>query len=165
MRTPLQFRRARGLTLLEVLIALFILLFGILGVLAALPTGVNSAEWVILQDAAMNLSASKFTEFRRDRIDPSSLSAYTTFQKFKHASGEPYENYDDIDAYEWKVENNLGRLCGIAASGSASPAPPNGYKAPVAGASNSGLTQVTIVVRHVNTSRSFRFTQYMLPYQ
>ena len=48
-------RRARGMTLMEVLIALFIFMVGIVGVLAALPTGVNAATWVIFQDAAIHL--------------------------------------------------------------------------------------------------------------
>ena len=158
-------KRHAGLTLLEVLIAMFILLFGVIGVLAALPTGVNSAQWVILQDAAMNLAASKFSEFRRDRVDPASLNKFTTYQEFAHAAGDPYENFDDISFYEWRVDNDNGRFCGMTASGGASPAPTLGYMAPMPGASNSGLMQVTIAVRMKGTTRSFRFTQYMLPYQ
>jgi type II secretory pathway pseudopilin PulG len=63
-------RSAKGLTLLEVIIAMFIFLVGIVGVLAAMPTGINSASWVIFQDCAIHLAHSKFSEFRRDRIDP-----------------------------------------------------------------------------------------------
>src|SRR6185503_16065029 len=63
-------RANRGVTMMEVLIALFIFMVGIVGVLAAIPTGVNSAEWVIFQDAGIHLAHSKFTEFRRDRADP-----------------------------------------------------------------------------------------------
>jgi type II secretory pathway pseudopilin PulG len=63
-------RGMRALTLIEVMIAMFIFMVGIVGVLAALPTGVNAANYVILQDAAIHLAQSKFAEFRRDRVDP-----------------------------------------------------------------------------------------------
>src|SRR5471030_2484590 len=63
-------RGAPGLTLLEVMIAMFIFLVGIVGVLAAMPTAVSSATAVIFQDCAIHLSHSKFAEFRRDRADP-----------------------------------------------------------------------------------------------
>jgi len=62
--------RARGLTLMEVLIAMFIFLVGIVGVLSAIPAGVSTAENVILMDCSIHLAHSKFSEFRRDRVNP-----------------------------------------------------------------------------------------------
>jgi prepilin-type N-terminal cleavage/methylation domain-containing protein len=61
---------ARGMTLMEVLIAMFIFLVGIVGVLSAIPAGVATAENVILMDCSIHLAHSKFSEFRRDRVNP-----------------------------------------------------------------------------------------------
>src|SRR5690348_5952040 len=121
-------RRSAGMTLLEVMIAMFIFLVGVLGVLASVPTGINAAATVILQDAAIHLAHSKFAEFRRDRIDPNvdldassgsgylPASGYTPgkqepinatgapWRDFAHDPGQPYEFFDDIQKYEWSVE-------------------------------------------------------------
>src|SRR5262249_45172953 len=122
-------RSGRGLTLVETLIAMFIFLIGIVGVLAAMPTGVNSAIWVIFQDAAIHLAHSKFAEFRRDRVDPAvdlvaSGSGYLPnsagpgvpgaqegfnnegdpWRDFAHSPGDTYQYFDDIWKYEWKIE-------------------------------------------------------------
>ena len=164
---PRTFRR--GYTLLEVMIALFILLVGIVGVLAALPTGVNSATWVIFQDAALHLSHSKFAEFRRDRVNPDNLKnggfldSYGKvdptakeesggWRVFDHANGEPYQYFDDIERYLWKVEvGAVGR---------------SGDNAPVHGGGTAvqDLKLVTMVVHMKGTSREFRFSQYLFDY-
>ena len=161
--------RTRAYTLLEVMIALFILLVGIVGVLAALPTGVNSAAWVIFQDAALHLSHSKFAEFRRDRIDPAGLMSGALLNQygaidatakeeggqwrvFEHGKGEAYEYFDDIERYVWKVElRDVGRDAGNA--------PVHG-----GGTTLEGLKFVTLVVHMRGTSREFRFSQYLFEY-
>jgi type II secretory pathway pseudopilin PulG len=158
------------MTLLEVLIALFIFMIGIVGVLAALPTGVTSAQLVIFQDAAIQLAHSKFAEFRRDRADPATdlvNAAYLgtanaspggPWYDFPHAAGETYEYFDDIDRYEWKLE-----LTPIGAGGGGVPAPPAGTNFPVAG-NDLNLTSVAVVVHMKGTSKEFRFTQLMYAY-
>lgn len=181
----------RGVTLMEVLIALFIFMVGIVGVLAAVPTGVNSAEWVIFQDAAIHLAHSKFAEFRRDRANPFTDlvdgSAYmpgtiggtdtpgvqenkngnaVNWRNFGHAPGEAYYYFDDIERYEWKLE--LEEVT-AASYGSVQPAgatAPNGpHLAPsVTGGSNVGVQRVTVIVHMKGTSRELRFTQFMTPY-
>jgi prepilin-type N-terminal cleavage/methylation domain-containing protein len=185
--------RPKGLTLLEVMIAMFIFLVGIVGVLAAMPTGINSALWVIFQDSAINLSHSKFAEFRRDRADPGggpqpNLTAtaggylpasgvYTPgFQEppntspmeadniqwrdFAHNPGEPYQYYDNISGYEWKVvvtdmDNGVPPVT--------DPQPPAGYLYPVnsGAASPIGLKKVSVVIRMKSTTRQMKFSQLM----
>jgi len=160
-------RRTRGLTMMEVLFAIFVMLIGLVGVLAALPTGISSAQWVIFQDASINLSASKFSEIRRDRINPSAIDgSYEPlngssggWHDFAHGPGDTYENFDDIAQYEWKVDETRSTGIGSAAGG------PNGYMAPAKGAAQAGLMQVTLAIHRKGTSRSFRFTQFMLPYE
>lgn len=183
--------RRRGVTLMEVLIALFIFMVGIVGVLAAVPTGVNSAEWVIFQDAAIHLAHSKFSEFRRDRADPfvdlADGSAYmpntvggtntlgaqenkngnpANWRDFGHAPGEAYYYFDDIERYEWKLELEEVQAAGYASVQPAGVTAPNGpHLAPsVGGGANVGVQRVTVIVRMKGTSRELRFTQFMTPY-
>src|SRR5579884_3781254 len=147
---PVRRVRTRGLTLVELLIAMFLFLVGIIGVLAAFPTGVDSALFVVLQDASIHLAHSKFAEFRRDRIDPAvdlvpdgpngylpTGGTYTAgkqepcnesgapWRDFASGPGQPYEYFDDITKYEWRVETSP-----VAASATASPAPPAGFYFP-----------------------------------
>ncbi|MCW8131913.1 MAG: prepilin-type N-terminal cleavage/methylation domain-containing protein [Planctomycetota bacterium] len=176
-------RRARGMTLLEVMIAMFIFLVGIVGVLAAIPSGIHSAEWVIFQDAAIHLAHSKFGEFRRDRVDPNADLIMGGAYMNKHGTARPggwrdfhyknssdalsfdnetYKYFDDIERYEWRLE---GGTQYVGASSSEQPAPPAGCLAPVAGSGTDvGLYKVTVVIRMKGTSREFRFTQYMVKY-
>ena len=181
-------RGARGLTLMEVLIALFIFMVGIVGVVAAIPTGVTSAEWVIFQDAAIHLAHSKFAEFRRDRVNPATdlviASAYmdtnhgtvnTTpgalWRDFydpalTYSNKDAFKYFDDINRYEWTVElaDVFQQDFGAAAQAGAT-APAGTYKAPsTAGGNSIGLKRVAVVVHMKGTSRNFRFTQYMYPY-
>ncbi len=170
----------RGMTLLEVLIAMFIFLIGVLGALAAIPAGVSAAKLVIFQDAAIHLAQSKFAEFRRDRVDPAvdlaggylngsgqlasgrqagiqePLNGSGVWHDFAHGAGETYESFDDIDQYEWKVDQ--AQLKAITASGLDA----KNNKAPLdTGGTAIGLTQVAVVIHLKNTTREFRFTQYM----
>ncbi len=174
-----------GMTLIEVLIALFIFLVGIVGVLAAIPAGVNSGMSVIFQDAAIHLAHSKFAEFRADRVDPSLLDPTNAgnvlntygavdaaatelgggWRTFFSNAGETYENFDDIQRYRWKVVvTEVGR----GANG-VGPADPNAPKHPtppgltVAGAIPL-LKRVTMFIHARGTAREFHFTQYMMPY-
>ena len=188
-RTIVRFKsRPKGLTLLEVLIAMFIFLVGIVGVLAAMPTGINSALWVIFQDSAINLSHSKFSEFRRDRVDPAvdliataggylptasgapipgKQEGYNTtgapWRDFAHDPGDAYQYYDNIENYEWMVD--VADVDNGAPPGS-DPQPPPGYLYPVnsAGASSIGLKKVTITVRMKHTTRQMKFSQLMFAY-
>jgi hypothetical protein len=166
-------RRRRGVTVVEVLIALFIFMVGIVGVLAALPTGITSAQWVIFQDAAIHLAHSKFAEFRRDRIDPAVLidgSAYMNAHGPLNASGwydfkssgptDTYTDFDDIERYEWRVTTSDVKL-----SSGGTPPPPAGYFGPGTAGGNLNCKVVTIYVRCKGTSREFRFTQYMTAYE
>ena len=66
-----------GLTLMEVLVAMFIVSIGVIGVMASLPVGIDTAQQIIVQDNSINLAMSKFAEFRRDRIDPASAGLGT----------------------------------------------------------------------------------------
>ena len=175
-------RQPRGLTLLEVMIAMFIFLVGILGVLGAMPGGIDNASIVVQQDAAIHLVHSKFAEFRRDRIDPAVdlvpgstyLPSGGTFtpgaQEPFNASGNPwrdfasgpgqtYEHFDDITRYEWRVET-----APVRAVNTGTPAPPPGFLFPTVGGGAGtplNLTQVTISVRSRGSKREFAFTQYM----
>ena len=177
--------KRRGLTLMEVMIAMFIFMVGIVGVLAAFPTGITSAEWVIFQDAAIHLSHSKFSEFRRDRINPTAdLSGGSLYlinrhgkatndgtydwRDFRYAASadanqydnDAYQYFDDIERYVWRVET------GPVNAGNGSPAPPAGFLAPVhgGGASLGDLVKTKIVIRLKGTRREFTFTQYLYSY-
>jgi hypothetical protein len=175
---------------MEVIIAMFIFLVGIVGVLAAMPTGINSAEWVIFQDCAIHLSRSKFAEFRRDRIDPDPNNGdlkpgstylpgsgtyvpgcqepYNTndgnpWRDFASAPGQPYQYYPDITLYEWKVDV----LSVDVGAGSVPTAPPN-YFFPVNTGTQTAtpinLWLVSVTIRMKGTSREMRFSQYMMAY-
>jgi hypothetical protein len=171
-------RNARGMTLLEVALAVFIFMVGIVGVLAAIPTGVNSATQVIFQDASLHLGASKFAEFRRDRVDPfvdlKEFSTYMTTRQepqngnpggwhdFASTPGAPYEYFDDIVRYEWKVDQ--AALKKIDA-GIGSPAPPVPALAPVnGGGAPLNLTLVRVIIHLKGTKHEFQFTEYMYSY-
>jgi prepilin-type N-terminal cleavage/methylation domain-containing protein len=168
---PLRRHRRKGMTLLEVLLALFIFVVGIVGVMGAIPTGITSAQLVIFQDAAIQLAHSKFSEFRRDRADPETDLTDNTYlgapnaspggpwRDFPHGVGETYEHFDDIERYEWKLE-----LTPIGAGNAGTPAPPAGTKFPQPGNSDLKLTSVAVVVHMKGTSREFRFTQLMYSY-
>ena len=169
---------ARGMTLLEVVIAMFIFLVGIVGVLGAMPTGVSAAHTVIFQDAAIHLSRSKFAEFRRDRIDPRvDLVIGSTYldagsapprkqepqngnpggwRDFAHTPGDAYENFD---RYQWLVEqSDLKPVCVDTGNNNV---PAIGIAPGVVDVS---LTQVTLVIGLKGSKREFRFTQYMYSY-
>ena len=174
---------ARGLTLIEVMIAMFIFLVGIMGVLAAMPTGIDSALAVVEQDAAIHLVHSKFAEFRRDRVDPPTdlipgsgylpsgggytagaqepynLTSGAPWRDFASDPGQPYEYFDDIKRYEWRVETSP-----VTAETTGNPAPAAGYLAPsVSGGVGTplNLTRVTIAVRAHKSLREYTFTQYL----
>jgi hypothetical protein len=169
------------MTLFEVMVAMFIFLVGIVGVLAALPTGVTSGEWVIFQDAAIHLSRSKFSEFRRDRANPSvdlvEGSSYMTkwqepinssgeFHDFNSAAGSTYQYFDDVWRYEWKVDQTiLGKPVLLTNSG-AVPLPQPNCMAPVhtGGGTDVGLSRVVLVIRQKGTQRELQFTEYMTDY-
>lgn len=169
-------RSRHGLTLLEVIIAMFIFLVGIVGVLAAMPSGVNSALWVIFQDASLHLAHSKFAEFRRDRVDPTTDllvgSAYMTARQepvnssgtpwhdFASAPGQTYQYFDDIGRYEWSLD-----LADVYAGSGTLPVAPAGTFYPDKGGNPLNLKRVTVIVRMKGTTREFRFTQYMTAYQ
>jgi prepilin-type N-terminal cleavage/methylation domain-containing protein len=161
-------RQPKGVTLIEILVALFIFLVGICGVLVAIPTGVKSAEWVILQDAAIHLAHSKFAEFRRDRMPwgpgqkYADLDAYlnarheplnsNNYREFAHGKGEAFEAFDDVDHYEWKAE-----AVPVYKDGTATPSHTGG--------ADLSLWKVIICVRIHKSAREFQFTQYMFPYE
>ena len=184
----LSFRRAKrpgAFTLLEVLVALFILLLGVVGVLAAMPTGVANAEWVIFQDAAINLGHSKFAEFRRDRANPGSdlqngspyldnmapvlAGDVNNYRPFISAAASPavqqaspYYFFDEIWNYAWKVD--------------VQPVNYGVNNQPTFASTNINCYAVTVTIRiggakatgvsNPNTHwRSFSFTQIMTPYQ
>ena len=173
-------RARRGLTLIEVMIAMFIFLVGILGVLAALPSGVNAAHFVMFQDAAIHLSRSKFAEFRRDRVDPRVdlldgapyVDGGSTppriqeikngnaggWRDFAHGPGDVYENFDDIEHYQWLIDQD-----DIKKSVSVDVSKNNIPSTTVAGPELS-VTPVTIVVQMKGSKREMRFTQYMYSY-
>lgn len=183
---PRNRRNTKGLTLLEVLIAMFIFLVGIVGVLAAMPTGVNSALWVIFQDSAIHLSHSKFAEFRRDRADPAidlkptpggylpTTGAYVPgnqepfntsgdpWRDFAHNPGDPYQYFEDISRYEWSVDATK-QVDNGAGTGDV-PAPVGYFYPTNVPVSNIGLYRVDLNVRMRGTTRVMRFTQYMFAY-
>jgi prepilin-type N-terminal cleavage/methylation domain-containing protein len=168
MATAERYNGAHGFTLLEVILAMFIVLVGFIGVLGALPVGIDSAESVILQDSAINLIHSKFAEFRRDRLNPGTDllegSGYMTSKQeplngesggnwhdFASKAGDPYENFEDITRFAWKVDvaalNNDANTPSIT-SGAAVP----------------GMFKVTVTVHTKGSKKEFRFTQYMFSY-
>jgi len=178
--------KSRGMTLLEVMIAMFIFLVGIVGVLAAIPSGINSAEWIIFQDAAIHLAHSKFSEFRRDRVDPATdlpsggVSAYLDTRHGKpDADGwrcfvydnpgdansfdnAAYKYFDDIHRYIWRIEQAQQY---VSAASSAPPNPPAGHLGPVSSPATAvGVYKITVYVRMKGTSREFRFNQYFVKY-
>lgn len=176
-----RYRSHRGITLLEVIIAMFIFLVGIVGVLAAMPSGVDAAIWVIFQDASLNLAHSKFSEFRRDRVNPSvdlvDGSAYmgasqeppnasgknpagNSWHDFAHDPGNTYQYFDDISRYEWSVDK-LDQICQGNGPG---PVAPAGVFFPDNTGTPLNLTKVSIIIRMKGTTREMRFTQYMFPY-
>ena len=175
--------RLKGLTLLEVLIAMFIFLIGIVGVLAVMPTGINSATWVIFQDSAIHLAHSKFAEFRRDRVDPTvqlqpvsggylpTSGAFvpgnqepfnvsgSPWRDFLHTPGATYQYFKDVDRYEWKVAATQQVDNG---AGNGDVPLPAGYFFPTGAASSAiGLWRVDLTIRMKSTTRQMRFTQYM----
>lgn len=166
----------RGITLLEVIISMFIFLVGIVGVLAAMPAGVNSAIWVIFQDASLHLAHSKFSEFRRDRVDPVADlingSAYMAAKQepnnssgapwhdFASAPGQTYQYFDDITRYEWSIDSG-----DVFAGSGAVPKAPAGTFYPDKAGNPINLKRITVVVRMKGTTREFRYTQYMVAYQ
>lgn len=183
--------RKRGLTLLEVMIAMFIFLVGIVGVLAAMPTGINSALWVVFQDASIHLAHSKFAEFRRDRVDPAVDLIATSggylptggvyvpgtqeppnvgtgdgdpWRDFAHNPGDPYQYFDDIQKYEWRVE--VADVDQGNGGATAQPQAPAGFFYPtnVNTASSIGLKRVSVTIRMKGTSRELRFSQLMFAY-
>jgi hypothetical protein len=164
-------RLRRGLTLLEVLLALFILLVGIVGVLAALPTGIESAHNVIFQDVAIHLAHSKFAEFRRDRINPRldlvEGSAYLAarhepvnasgggWRDFAHEANGAYKDFDGIERYEWRVEQKELQSVGVSEA----------FTPQHNAGTDIGVTRVSLAARMKGAFREFRFTQYMAAYQ
>lgn len=176
----------RGLTLIEILIALFVLLIGVMGILAAMPTGIDSAQKVIFLDASVHLSRSKFAELRRDRVNPrvdladgsGYMDAATVpprgqepkngnaggWRDFAHAAGDAYEYFDDIERYQWLVDQDELRSVGL--DGNAVPTLPNNapYVPVVNAGTDIGLTRVTIVINLKGTKKEQRFTQYLYSY-
>ena len=175
-------RQPRGLTFIEVMIAMFIFLVGILGVLAALPSGIGAAGYVIFQDAAIHLSRSKFAEFRRDRVDPrvdlpdgsqymdaaaspprkqepknGSLGGW---RDFAHGAGDAYENFDDIEHYQWMVDQDELKPVSVDASTNYTPVVAKGG----APGPELNVTRVTLVIAVKGSKREMRFTQYMYSY-
>jgi prepilin-type N-terminal cleavage/methylation domain-containing protein len=170
-------RSHRGMTMIELLIALFIFLVGIVGLMAAMPTGVSTAGRVIFQDAAIHLSRSKFAEFRRDRIDARydlvDGSLYMDpvspprrqepqngnpggWRDFAHAPGDTYENFDEIERYQWRIDQPS--LVSVGTDVGAGNVPK------VSGGTDVGLTRVILVIALKGTTREYRFDQYMYAY-
>jgi hypothetical protein len=163
--------RYRGVTLLECMLAMFILMVGIMGVLSALPTGINAAESVILQDVSIHLAHSKFSEFRRDKANYAAFNAYLganhesinsspggKWRDFASGKGETYEFFDDIARYEWMAEatqvKNEARV----------PAGPVTYFQPShATGTPLDLYLIRVTVHLKGTTKEFTFSQYMFP--
>lgn len=166
-----------GMTMMELLIALFIFLVGVVGLVAAMPTGVNSAQKVVFQDAAVHLSRSKFAEFRRDRVNPRTDlvdgAAYMSgpptgrqepmngnpggWRDFAHAPGDTYTDFDDIDRYQWRVDQGALQVVGLDTGANNVPK--------VNGGTDQGLTRVVLVIALKGTKVEYRFTQYMYSYE
>lgn len=178
-------RSSRGITLLEVVIAMFIFLVGIVGVLAAMPAGVNSALWVIFQDASLNLVHSKFSEFRRDRVNPAidllegsvymnasqepinaspKNTAGNPFHDFASDPGKTYQYFDDITRYEWSLDYPKGALDQISQGAGTSPVAPPGMFFPDTAGNPLNLYRVSIIIRMKGTNKQIQYTQYMFPY-
>jgi len=168
----------RGMTMIELLIALFIFLVGVVGLVAAMPTGVNSAQKVVFQDAAVHLSRSKFAEFRRDRVNPRvelvDGAPYMDgtpparrqelkngnaggWRDFAHDPGGTYEHFDDIDRYQWRIEQPALQLVGLDTGANNVPKVNAGL--------DQGLTRVIFVIGRKGTKNEYRFTQYMYSYE
>lgn len=165
--------------MMELLIALFIFLIGVVGLVAAMPTGVNSAAKVVFQDAAVHLSRSKFAEFRRDRVDPrvdlKDNAPYMDgasspprrqelkngnpggWRDFAHGVGDTYEHFDDIERYQWRIDQATLQLVGLDEAAN--------YVPKINGGTDQGLTRVTIVINQKGTKNEYRFTQYMYSYE
>jgi prepilin-type N-terminal cleavage/methylation domain-containing protein len=165
-----------GMTLMEVLIALFILSVGLIGVLSAVPIGVRSAQTVIFQDASIHLAQSKLAEFRRDRVDPAidlvNGSAYLAsiqepengnagnWRDFAARVDEPYHYFDGIERYEWRVT-----IAPVNAGLGSNPPAPANYKQPVAlaaGVSEIGVYNVSVSIRMKGRPEEVPFSQYMI---
>jgi prepilin-type N-terminal cleavage/methylation domain-containing protein len=168
---------SKGMTLIEVLIAMFILSIGLVGVLGAMPTGINSAQTVILQDCAIHLAHSKFAEFRRDRVNPSvdllegssyllnwqeplNASPGNVWRDFAHGPGDTYQYFDEILRYEWCVDQ-VELAKGAVSSASTVPPPAANYFAPDHSAGGSELRLVRVIVRLKGTSKEHGFSQYI----
>jgi type II secretory pathway pseudopilin PulG len=176
---------SRGITMVELLIAMFIFTVGIVGVLSAIPTGVRTADQVIFQDSAIHLAQSKFAEFRRDRVDPgvdlidgspylpingtyvvgSGLQEPTNgnagnWRDFAGKNGEPFHYFDRIESYEWKVTTApVGMGAGVNP-----PAPANYFQPVVIGAggkSDMDIYHVIVTVRRKGRAEEFSFAQYI----
>jgi len=173
--------KRRGLTLLEVMIAMFIFMVGIVGVLAALPAGITSAELVIFQDAAIHLAHSKFAEFRRDRINPTvDLPAGSSYLVNRHGNAtseggydwrkfhypnagdanqfdnDTYQYFDDIERYIWRVDP-------VAVTEEIVGSVHRPLHRP-GGNAIGDLVKTKIVVRLKGSRREFAFTQYIYSY-
>jgi prepilin-type N-terminal cleavage/methylation domain-containing protein len=177
MRKTFSFER--GMTMMELLIALFIFLIGVVGLVAAMPTGVNSAAKVVFQDAAVHLSRSKFAEFRRDRVNPrvdlkdgaDYMDAASSpprrqeltngnaggWRDFAHSPGDTYEHFDDIDRYQWRIDQNALLMVGLDTTASNVPKVNSG--------TDQGLTRVVLIISQKGTKNEYRFTQYMYSYE
>jgi hypothetical protein len=172
---------------MEVILALFVVMVGLIGVLAALPTGMSSAEMVIFQDAAIHLAESKFAEFRRDRVNPlvdlkdvSTVSNYMTvkqdtlkangFRDFAYKTpGDPFEFFDNIERYEWQVRQDLLTPVGAVAvadaanvaTGAQAALMPEPKHNPSGGGVDT-LARVVVCIQLKGTQKQFTFTQYMI---
>ena len=171
-------RRDAGMTMMELLIALFIFLVGVVGLVAAMPTGVSSATKVVFQDAAVHLSRSKYAEFRRDRVNPRvdllDGAPYMDgtppirrqepkngnpggWRDFAHGPGDTYEHFDDIDRYQWRLDQAALQMVGLDTGANNVPK--------VNGGTDQGLTRVTLIINLKGTKNEHRFTQYMYSYE
>ncbi|HYF51219.1 MAG TPA: prepilin-type N-terminal cleavage/methylation domain-containing protein [Planctomycetota bacterium] len=161
-----------GLTLIEVLLAILILLVGLVGCLAALPTGIVSADSVVFQDVSNHLAHSKLAVFRRDCIDPgvdlATGSAYLSAQHEPAAAGEwrnfskdfDGDNFHDIVRYQWCVEvQSVGNQDAALATNP-------GYQRPAHGTANlKRLYVVRVFIRAQGTSHETSYAQYMYSYE
>jgi type II secretory pathway pseudopilin PulG len=187
-------RSSAGLTLLEVIIAMFIFLVGIVGVLAAMPTGINSATWVIFQDCAIHLAHSKFAEFRRDRIDPTPagtdnpvahlvptpggyLPTTGTYvagnQEPFNTSGDPWRDFAHQPGQPYQYFEDIDRYeWSVSATQQVDngngtgdvPLGTNFFYPTNVGNSQIGLYKVDITIRMKGTTRQMQFSQYFFSY-